>query len=123
VGLFDGDRQRFVFSIGISLRFHLVLGLGLLVASGCVIPQVRVLLLVHVELGPLSVSEDLELIYALPTPQEFRSVVLRAERPRRCGLGFSSAAVTSLPPSIPRCSPPDATGVQSPPVVCALLPV
>jgi hypothetical protein len=48
VGLFDGDRQRFVFSIGISLRFHLVLGLGL-GASGCVIPQVRVLLLVHVE--------------------------------------------------------------------------
>ena len=50
MGLFDDDRQRFVFSIGISLRIHLVLVLGS-VASGCVVPQVRVLLLVHVEFG------------------------------------------------------------------------
>jgi hypothetical protein len=50
VGLFGNGRQRVAFSIGISLRIHLVLVLGS-VASGCVIPQVRVLLLLHVESG------------------------------------------------------------------------
>jgi hypothetical protein len=51
VGLFDGGRQkRAAFSIGISLRIHHVLCIVLgSVASGCVVPQVRVLLLVHLE--------------------------------------------------------------------------
>jgi hypothetical protein len=48
------DRQRLAFSVRLALRIHLVVWLCLC-ASGCVVVQVCVLLLSHVEL--VSVDE------------------------------------------------------------------